>query len=251
MAQAARRRAWETAVSLNDLGSVLRLNGDLGAERSFGRRWRSTARPRRRSPNTATTLRSGAHRRGTGRLPSAESMLWRVLAIERGPSAKAPWSRRPSAPSRACCSNAGLRRGGLRCRRAEDRRPRAGPGHPLVAIYDQPRGRTLARKTPAATPPNSCCETAADPIALARHRPEPAARVRRQRLEHQRDQSLLGAALLAERRYDEAEAMLLDAERDLTSHPLQRELTVDPPPRRSLRAWGNTKAAECRTRLRS
>jgi hypothetical protein len=39
--------------------------------------------------------------------------------------------------------------------------------------------------------------------------------------------SLLGAVLLAERRYDEAEGMLLDAERDLTVSPSsQRDLTL-------------------------
>jgi hypothetical protein len=66
--------------------------------------------------------------------------------------------------------------------------------------------------------------------------------------------SLLGAALLAQRRYEEAETVLLEAEHDLAaSSALQRELTVTI--RRLVDlydAWGRgDKAAAYRQRLHS
>ena len=56
--EGARGRSRETAVSLSDLASVLRLNGDLaGAESLLRQAWRSTARPAAKITRTrASTL---------------------------------------------------------------------------------------------------------------------------------------------------------------------------------------------------
>ncbi len=215
----------ETAVSLNDLGSVLRLSGDLpGAEALLRQALAINLKTRGSDhPNTATTQHDLALIVATrGDYPTAESMLRQALATERA-------ALGDKHPAVAATFNS-LSRVLLEQRRYDEAasalqdalaiaRPALGPDHPLVAIYTINLGAVqLARKTPS---------SAAEAEGLVRE----GLRIRslapgvvpgRRRTFPDNDwsiggtKSLLGAALTAERRYDEAEAILLDAQRDLS-----------------------------------
>ena len=216
----------ETAVSLNDLGSVLRLNGDLsGAEALIRRSLAINLKTRGKDhPNTATTLHDLALIvAARGDYPAAESMLHQALATER----KALGDRHAAVAATFNTLSRVLFEQG----RYEDAvsaledalriaGPALGPDHPLVAIYTINLGAVeLARHTPAAT-------AAAELLlrdGLRMRSLAPGVVPSRRRTFPDNDwsiggtKSLLGAALLAERRYDEAETMLLDAERDLAA----------------------------------
>jgi eukaryotic-like serine/threonine-protein kinase len=253
----------ETAVSLNDLGSVLRLNGDLSGAETLLRQALAINRKTRGDdhPNTATTLHDLALiAAARGDYPSAESMLRQVLAIERRTLGE---KHTVVAATFNTLSRVLLEQG-----RSEEAAfalqdalkiagPALGPDHPLVAIYTINLAVVqLARKTPAATA--AAEQLLRDGLRIRSLAPGIVPSRRRTFVDNDwslgATKSLLGAALFAERRYDEAEAMLLDAERDLASSPfLQRELTVTT--RRLVdlyEAWGkHEKAAEYRTRLHS
>ena len=216
----------ETAVSLNDLGSVLRLNGDLsGAEALIRRSLAINLKTRGKDhPNTATTLHDLALIvAARGDYPGAESMLRQALATER----KALGDKHAAVAATFNTLSRVLFEQG----RYEDAvsaledalriaGPALGPDHPLVAIYTINLGAVeLARNTPAAT-------AAAELLlrdGLRMRSLAPGVVPSRRRTFPDNDwsiggtKSLLGAALLAERRYDEAETMLLDAERDLAA----------------------------------
>jgi hypothetical protein len=126
-----------------------------------------------------------------------------------------------------------------------------------VAIYTINLGAVqLARKTPAAAAAAELLLR--DGLRIRSLAPGVVPSRRRTFVENDwsvgATKSLLGAALLAQRRYDEAEAMLLDAQRDLAASPsLQRETTVTIGRLVDLyEAWGkHEKAAEFRALLHS
>jgi len=216
----------ETAVSLNDLGSVLRLNGDLPAAEILLRQSLAINLKTRGKdhPNTATTLHDLALIvAARGDYPAAESMIRQALATDR----KALGDRHAAV---AAIYNT-LSRVLLDQGRAEEAvsalenalriaGSALGPDHPLVAIYTINLGAAqLARGTPAATAAAELLIRDGLRMRLLAPYVVPA----RRRTFPDNDwtiggtKSLLGAALLAERRYDEAETMLLDAERDLAA----------------------------------
>jgi serine/threonine protein kinase/tetratricopeptide (TPR) repeat protein len=216
----------ETAVSLNDLGSVLRLNGDLsGAEALIRRSLAINLKTRGKDhPNTATTLHDLALIvAARGDYPAAESMLRQALATER----KALGDRHAAVAATFNTLSRVLFEQG----RYEDAvsaledalriaGPALGPDHPLVAIYTINLGAVeLARHTPAATAAAELLLR--DGLRIRSLAPNVVPSRRRTFPDNDWSiggtKSLLGAALLAERRYDEAEAMLLDAERDLAA----------------------------------
>jgi tetratricopeptide (TPR) repeat protein len=251
----------ETAVSLNDLGSVLRLNGDLSGAEILIRQSLAINRKTRGDdhPNTATTLHDLALIvAARGDYASAESMLRQALAVQR----KVLGERHAVVAATFNSLSRVLREQG----RYEEAAfalqdalkiagPALGPDHPLVAIYTINLGAVqLARKTPAAT---------ADAELLLRdglriRSLAPGVVPSRRRTFADDDwsvgatKSLLGSALAAQRRYDDAETTLLDAQHDLAASPsLQRDLTVTIGRLVDLyEAWGkHEKAAEYRARL--
>jgi tetratricopeptide (TPR) repeat protein len=253
----------ETAVSLNDLGSVLRLNGDLsGAETLIRQALAINLKTRGKDhPNTATTIHDLALIvAARGDYPAAESMLRQALATER----KALGDKHAAV---AATFNT-LSRVLLEQGRYEDAvaalenalkiaGPALGPDHPLVAIYTINLGAVqLARKTPAATAAAELLIR--DGLRIRSLAPDVVPSRRRTFPDNDWSiggtKSLLGAALLAERRYDEAEAVLLDAERDLAaSDDRHGEMQVTIRRLADLYdSWGKpAKAAEYRARLRS
>jgi tetratricopeptide (TPR) repeat protein len=253
----------ETAVSLNDLGSVLRLNGDLSGAETLLRQALAINRKTRGDdhPNTATTLHDLALiAAARGDYPTAESMLRQALAIQRATLGEkhAVVAATFNSLSRVLFEQRRYEEAAFALQDALNiAGPALGPDHQLVAIYTINLAAVqLARNTRAAA-------------AAAERRLRDGLRIRsrapgivpsRRRTFADNDwsigaiKSLLGAALAAQRRYDEAEAVLLEAQRDLAASPsLQRELTVTI--RRLVdlyTAWGkHGKAADYRARLHS
>jgi tetratricopeptide (TPR) repeat protein len=215
----------ETAVSLSDLASVLRLNGDLSAAERLLRQCLETNRKTRGEdhPNTSTTLHDLALIEATrGEYRTAESSLRQVLATERrtlgeGHPVLATTLNSLSGvlvkEGRYDEAASGLREALTIARAA------LGSDHQLVAIYTINLASVeLARKQPAVA--EVLLREGLRIRALA-----PGVVPSRRRTLREDDwsigatKSLLGASLVALRRYDEAEAVLLDARRDLESAP--------------------------------
>jgi eukaryotic-like serine/threonine-protein kinase len=218
----------ETAVSLNDLGSVLRLNGDLtGAEKLIRQSLAINRRTRGDNhPNTATTTHDLAlivAARGDYR--AAEAMLRQALAVQRQTlgdrhtavaavynSLAHVLSEQGRYEEAASSLQEALKIAGSALR----------PDHPLVAIYSINLASVqLARKTAAASAAAELLLR--DGLRIRSLAPGVVPGRRRTIVEDDWSigaaKSLLGAVLVAQRRYDEAEAMLLDAERDLSASP--------------------------------
>ena len=141
-----------------------------------------------------------------------------------------PSSRRRSTACRTCCSQSGrYAEAAAALQNALDIvRPTLGKEHQLVAIYSINRRRShVARNQPES--PSHCC---AKGCASGAQAPAVVPSRRRTFLEDDwsvgATKSLLGASLVALRRYDEAEAMLLEARRDLEASPAprRREMTA-------------------------
>jgi len=257
----------EAAVSLADLGSVLRLDGDLSGAETLLRQSYAINRKTRGDdhPNTATTWHDLAlivAARGDDRL--AESMIREALAIQR----KALGERHPTVAATFNSLSHVLSKQGRYDEAVPALQnalriagPGLGPDHQLVAIYTlNLAAAQLARKTRDAT-------AAAEVLlndGLRVRALAPGVVPSRRRTSAEDDwslgaaRSLLGAVLLAQRRYDEAEVALLRAERELSassdpSPSSRRDLAVTT--RRLVdlyEAWGkHAKAAEHRARLHS
>jgi eukaryotic-like serine/threonine-protein kinase len=253
----------ETAVSLNDLGSVLRLNGDLSGAETLLRQALAINRKTRGDdhPNTATTLHDLALIvAARGDYAGAESMLRQALAVQRKALGEkhAVVAATFNSLSRVLLEQGRYDEAVFALQDAlKIAGPALGPDHPLVAIYTINLGAVqLARKTPAATAAAELLLR--DGLRIRSLAPGVVPSRRRTFVDDDWSvgaiESLLGSALVSQRRYDEAEAVLLDAQHDLAASPsLQRELTVTIGRLVDLyEAWGkHEKAAEYRTRLHS
>jgi len=251
----------ETAVSLSDLASVLRLNGDLAGAETILRQALVIHRKTRGEihPNTATTIHDLAliaAARGDER--GAESMLRQALSIQRqtlgdrhtvvaatdNSLAHVLFAQGRYEEAAASLQDA-LNIVGFALR----------PDHQLVAIYSINLAAVdLARNTPAATAAAELLLR--DGLRIRSLAPGVVPSRRRTLVADDwsigATKSLLGAVLLAQRRYDESEAMLLEAERDLSSSTdAERDVTITI--RRLVDlydSWGKReKAAEYRARL--
>jgi serine/threonine protein kinase/Tfp pilus assembly protein PilF len=223
----------ETAVSLSDLGSVLRLNGDLAGAETLLRQCLETNRKTRGEEhlNTSTTLHDLALITATrGDFRGAESQFRRVLAMHR----KGLGDRHPIVATmlnnlaRVLAAQGRQEEAASVLQEALDiARPALGGRHQLVAIFTINAGSLqLARKQPAVA--EALLREGLRIRALA---PDVMPTRRRTFLEDDWSvggaKSLLGAALMAQRRYEEAEAVLLEARRDLDSSPRRREVEVN------------------------
>jgi serine/threonine protein kinase len=218
----------ETAVSQSDLASVLRLNGDLsGAETLLGQSLETNRRTRgQEHPNTTTALHDLALIAATrGDYGAAESLLRQVLVNHR----KTVGDRHLLVASTLNSLSRVLMRQGrpdeaaaaldeaLRIVRAA-----LGGEHQLVAIYTINFGSAqLARRQPAAAE-----VLLREGLRIRIQAPGLVPTRRRTFLEDDWSvgaiKSLLGASLTAQARYAEAEAMLLEARRDLETLPASR-----------------------------
>jgi serine/threonine protein kinase/Tfp pilus assembly protein PilF len=249
----------ETAVSLSDLGSVLRLNGDLSGAESLLRQCLEINRAARgeEHPNTTTTMHDLAlitASRGDQR--AAEWQLRYVLALQRKTLGE-------THPIVATSLN-NLARVLVASRRYDEAatllqealdivRPRLGSRHQLVAIYTINAGAVqLARRQPA------IAEALLREGLRIRLQAAGVLPGRRRTLPDDdwstgATKSLLGAALVAQARYVEAEGTLLEARAELEAMAPVRDQDVKTTIGRLVelyRAWGKPdKAAAYRALL--
>jgi hypothetical protein len=203
----------ETAVSLNAVASVLRLNGDLaGGSRCCSSRWSSIARRaanftrtpaeparswrdrclERRSPGRRTVVPAGAahHPTGAGRQPSeCRDYTQRAVARSR--------RRTPLRRSVRCVG----RSAGHRTSRARTQSP-AGRD-----LYDQSRRRAVGA-TRCGRSRDARARGFADSVACARSRAEPSTHVRGGRLDRRRDRTPARRCARGARRLSDVEALI-------------------------------------------
>jgi tetratricopeptide (TPR) repeat protein len=215
----------ETAVSLSDVASVLRLNGDLAGAESYLQQSLVLNRKTRGDdhPNTGMSLHDlGLIAAARGDAGAAESLFRQAMERQR----KALGEAHPVVATSLNSLSHALRDQGrydeaaAALRRAlEIARGVLGTDHQLVAIYSINLASVLlVQKTPEAAEP--LLREGLRIRALA-----PGLVPSRRRILPEDDwslgatKSLLGAALVALARYDEAEATLLEARRDLEAMP--------------------------------
>jgi serine/threonine protein kinase/tetratricopeptide (TPR) repeat protein len=215
----------ETAVSLSDVASVARLGGNLDEADALLRLALDLNRKTRGEAhaNTATTLHDlGLIAIGRGDVKSAEGLFQQALAIHR----KAMGERHPyvattlNSLARVWVAERKYDQAISALETAlEIARPVFGTDHQLVGIYTL----NLAAAHQARREPETAEALAREGLRIRAIAPElvPA----RRRIHPDDDwsigaaKSLLGAALTAERRYPEAETVLLEARRDLEAGP--------------------------------
>jgi serine/threonine protein kinase/tetratricopeptide (TPR) repeat protein len=242
----------ETAVSLSDLASVLRLNGDFAAAEVLLQQCLETNLKAvgEGHPNMSTPLNDLALiEAARGNYAGAESMLRQSMVRAR----QALGERHPTlAP---VLNNLGriLLADGKHDEAASALRdalsiavPAFGSDHPLTAIYKINLASVHLARNEAA---------AAEPLlrqALAVRSRAPGLVPTRRRTLPEDDwsvaatRSLLGAALVALKRYDEAEAVLLEARRELSAAPGPQRLEEAETITRLIRlynAWGRPERA--------
>jgi serine/threonine protein kinase/tetratricopeptide (TPR) repeat protein len=251
----------ETAVSQSDLASVLRLSGDLTGAEALLRQCLETNRKTRGEdhPNTSTTLHDLALISATrGEYRSAESLLRQVLATERATLG----DRHPvvattlNSLSRVLVEERRYDEATSILQEALDiARASLGSDHQLVAIYSINLGSAqLARRKPAEAE-----ALVREGLRIRAHAPDVVPSRRRTYLEDGwslgATKSLLGATLVAQGRYGEAETILLDARGDLASLREPQPLAMKTTLTRLVElyvAWGKREqAATYRARLGS
>jgi serine/threonine protein kinase/Tfp pilus assembly protein PilF len=211
----------ETAVSLSDLASVLRLNGDLDGAEALLRQSLEIHRKTRGEAHamTATTLHDlGLILGAKGDRTAAESTFRHAMDVHR----KALGENHPLVAVTLNSLSRVLREEG-RYDEAADAlqsalniaRPTLGPDHQLIAIYTINLGSIqLARGDP-----KSAEALIREGLRIRRLSPQTVPNRRRIRPDDDwtigATESLLGASLTALSRFSEAEAVLLDARRDL------------------------------------
>jgi serine/threonine protein kinase/tetratricopeptide (TPR) repeat protein len=218
----------ETAVSLSDVASVLRLNGDLSGAESLLRECLELNRKTRGEThaNTATTLHDlGLIAATRGDRRYAESLFRQAMDIHRS----AMGDRHPYvATTLNSLSHLWLAQGRYEeaASALQDAldiaRPTLGSDHQLVAIYTINLASVhLARKEPEVAE-----ALLREGLRIRSLSPQVVPNRRRIFLEDDwsigATKSLLGAALTALARYDEAETVLLEACRDLEGMPAPR-----------------------------
>jgi eukaryotic-like serine/threonine-protein kinase len=227
----------ETAVSQSDLGSVLRLNGDLDAAETILRECLATNLKTRGEdhPNTATTMGDLALIAATrGQYGSAESQMRSALAIQR----KSLGARHPAVAmtlNNLAHVLVALGRNSEAASALQEAldivQPVLGSQHQLVAIYTINRAAVhLAQNEPLAAEP-----LLREALRVRSQAPAIVPSRRRTFVDDNwsigATKSLLGAALVALGRYDEAEGVLLEARRDLealpTASPREIATTID------------------------
>jgi serine/threonine protein kinase/Tfp pilus assembly protein PilF len=251
----------ETAVSLSDLASVLRLNGDLEGAETLLRRSLEVNRKTRGEAHamTATTLHDVALvTAAKGDVVSAESLFRRAMDVHR----KALGENHPlvavtlNSLSRIFRDQGRFDEAAAALEAAlAIARPALGSTHQLIAIYSI----NLASVQLARNEPEAAEALLRDGLRIRVLSPQLIPN--RRRIFPEDDwsvgatKSLLGATLTALGRYSEAEAVLLEARRDLAA--------VSPPSSRDAGetitrlidlyvAWGkHDEAAHYRTLLRS
>ena len=225
----------ETAVSQGDLAAVLRLKGDLASAEPLLQQSLETNRRTRGDdhPNTAAALHDLALiASAKGDNSGAESVLRHVLAMQQ----RKLGEHHPvvattlNSLSRVLVRQRRFVEAAVPMQQALDlARAAHGDGHQLVAIYTLNLAAIeLGRQqAPAAE------RLAVDGIRLRSRSPSVVPTRRRTVLEDDWSvggaKSLLGASLTAQRRYDEAEAVLIDARRDLeptTARLSDRKTTI-------------------------
>jgi serine/threonine protein kinase/tetratricopeptide (TPR) repeat protein len=251
----------ETGTSLSDLASVLRLKGDLSGARSLLEQCLDVNRQTlgEDHPNMYTPVNDLALIAGTsGDYPGAESLFREALVKGR----KTLGDQHPAVAMTLNGLSKVLFEQGRYDEAASALQealtiatPAVGSDHPLIAIYRINLASVLLARKEAG---------AAEPLirqALQVRIRAPGVVPTRRRTFPEDDwsvgatKSLLGAALAALGRYEEAEAVLLDAHRDLqaTSGPQGRDVRATINRLVALyEAWGRSeKAAAYRMQLRS
>jgi serine/threonine-protein kinase len=215
----------ETAVSLSDLASVLRLNGDLEGADALLRQSLAVHRRTRGEAHamTATTMHDLALTVGSaGDLATAESQFRQVMDIHR----KALGEGHPLVAVTLNSLSRVFSEQGRYDEAVESllaalaiARPALGNDHQLIAIYMLNLASAHLARGEAAT---------AEPLirdALRIRLIAPQTVPNRRRIVPEDDwsigaaRSLLGASLTAQKRYGDAEAVLLEARRDLEAMP--------------------------------
>jgi eukaryotic-like serine/threonine-protein kinase len=215
----------ETANSLSGVGSVLRLRGDLAGAEELLRQSLELNRKTRGAdhPNTGISLHDlGLIAATRGDYLSALSLFRQALEIHR----KALGDKHPTVAmvlnsiARVLLLQGRYDEAASALREALDiARPALGRDHQLVAIYTINLASVqLKRNEPAAAE-----ALLREGLRIRVLAPGLVPARRRIFIEHDwsvgATKSLLGASLVALRRYDQAEAVLLDARRDLESAP--------------------------------
>jgi serine/threonine protein kinase/tetratricopeptide (TPR) repeat protein len=215
----------ETAVSLSDLASVLRLKGDLAGAESLLQQCLELNRKTRGEghPNTGTTLHDlGLIAAGRGDYAFAQSLFRQAMDTHR----KALGEKHPyvattlNSLARVWLAQGRYDEAAEALHGALDiARPALGGEHQLVAIYTINLASVhLARKEPEAAE-----ALLREGLRIRALSPGLVPSRRRNFLEDDwsvgATKSLLGASLVALARYSEAEAVLLDARRDLEALP--------------------------------
>jgi len=251
----------ETATSLSDVASVLRLNGDLDGAEPLLHRSLELNRTLRGEAHamTATTLHDVALMAAAkGDRALAESLFRKAMNTHR----KALGERHPFVAVTLNSLSRLLRDQGRDDEAAaaleaalEIARPALGPDHQLVAMYTINLASVqLARKQPRAA--EALVREGLRIRVLA-----PRLVPNRRRIFPEDDwsvgatKSLLGATLIALARYGEAEAVLIDARRDLEAMPVAPRRDIETTINRLAKlyeAWGKRdRAAAYRARLAS
>ena len=218
----------ETAVSMSDLASVLRLNGDLAGAETLLKECLDINRKTRGDihPNTATTSHDIAQiMAARGDYPAAEALMRQSVDINRQ-------TLGGNHPVVATTLNSlahvlvAQQRYDEAAASLEDAlaiaRPALGSDHQLTAVYTI----NLASVQLARRHPDVAEELLRQALPIRSKAPDVLPSRRRTVPEDDWSvagiKTLLGAALTAQRRYGEAEAMLLDARRDLATQAAPR-----------------------------
>jgi serine/threonine protein kinase/tetratricopeptide (TPR) repeat protein len=242
----------ETAVSQSDLAAVLRLKGDLAPAESLLQQCLETNRRTRGDdhPNTAVTLHDLALiASAKGDNTGAESLLRHVLVTQR----RKLGEHHPvvaatlNSLSRVLARQGRFVEAAAPMQQAVDlARAAHGDSHQLVAIYTLNLAAIeLGRQRPA-----DAERLAIDGLRLRSRAPSVVPTRRRTVVDDDWSvgaaKSLMGAALTAQRRFDEAEAVLIDARRELESTPTPRDSELKTTLRRLVDlygAWGKPEKA--------
>lgn len=219
----------ETAVSLSALASVMRLNGDLGSAELLLTETLGLNRETRGegNPNTGLSMHDlGLIAAARGDYRTAQSLFEQTMETFRA-------TLGDEHPYQATTLNS-LAHVWLAERRYDEAaatltralaiaRPALGAGHPLVGIYTL----NLASAELARQQPQAAEALAREGLRIRSLAPGLVPARRRTLVEDDWSiggaRSLLGAALMAQKKYAEAEAVLLEARRELESTPSARE----------------------------